>query len=160
MTEKQNLLSDSPPNKFSSEARAWVSSFGLRVPFPKLSFLHEDKAMLQKDMLKRRISQNEKIDEKSETPRASYQALPERERIPSSNLTFIKDLAVKALAGAPALVIAVLLNLFFGVSFGQAFFPTSWVFPPGVPRAIGVQVISTRVKLRSLRGKLTALETI
>ena len=52
----------------------------------------------------------------------------------------VKDTALAALAGFPGLVIAVLMNLFFGVSFGQAFFPTSWEFPPEVPRAIGVQV--------------------
>ena len=33
-----------------------------------------------------------------------------------------------------------LLNLFLAVSFGQAFFPTDWVFPENVPRSIGVQV--------------------
>ena len=44
------------------------------------------------------------------------------------------------LMGAPGLIIALVLNLFLSMSFGQAFFPTNWVFPPEVPRAIGVQM--------------------
>lgn len=40
----------------------------------------------------------------------------------------------------PGLIIALLLNLFLSISFGQAFFPTEWTFPPEVPRAIGVQM--------------------
>ena len=40
----------------------------------------------------------------------------------------------------PGLLIALLLNLFLSISFGQAFFPTEWEFPEGVPRAVGVQM--------------------
>lgn len=44
------------------------------------------------------------------------------------------------IAGTPGLLIALVLNLFLSMSFGQAFFPTSWTFPDSVPRAIGVQM--------------------
>ena len=79
------------------------------------------------------------------TTKVSYQAFHSpidtptvtNQRVASSS---IKNLLQRALAGTPALIIAILLNLFFGVSFGQVFFPTSWNFPDSVPRAIGVQV--------------------
>ncbi len=44
------------------------------------------------------------------------------------------------MSGTPGLLIAVTLNLFLSMSFGQAFFPSTWVFPDGVPRALGVQM--------------------
>lgn len=44
------------------------------------------------------------------------------------------------ISGTPGLIIAVTLNLFLSMSFGQAFFPSSWDFPSDVPRAIGVQM--------------------
>lgn len=49
-------------------------------------------------------------------------------------------LFTNCLVGTPGLIIALVLNLFLSMSFGQAFFPTSWNFPPEVPRAIGVQM--------------------
>lgn len=42
--------------------------------------------------------------------------------------------------GTPGLLIALLLNLFLSMSFGQAFFPASWKFPAAVPHSIGVQM--------------------
>ena len=42
--------------------------------------------------------------------------------------------------GAPGVVIAVVLNLFMSMSFGQAFFPSDFSFPTDVPRSIGVQM--------------------
>lgn len=42
--------------------------------------------------------------------------------------------------GTPGLLIAVVLNLFLSMSFGQAFFPSSWIFPSAIPRSIGVQM--------------------
>jgi hypothetical protein len=51
-----------------------------------------------------------------------------------------KSVSSQAFLGAPGLLIAIVLNLFLSMSFGQAFFPTSWAFPPEVPRAIGVQM--------------------
>jgi hypothetical protein len=52
----------------------------------------------------------------------------------------ISTLLSSCLVGTPGLIIALVLNLFLSMSFGQAFFPTSWNFPAGVPRAIGVQM--------------------
>lgn len=40
----------------------------------------------------------------------------------------------------PGLMIAVILNLFLSISFGNAFFPSYWDFPSVVPRSIGVQM--------------------
>lgn len=40
----------------------------------------------------------------------------------------------------PGLIIVVILNLFFSISFGNAFFPSTWEFPPEVPRSIGIQM--------------------
>jgi len=42
--------------------------------------------------------------------------------------------------GTPGLLIALVLNLFLSMSFGQAFFLMCWIFPAEVPRAIGVQM--------------------
>ena len=144
MTEKQNLLIESSPNKFSLEgSREWTGIFG--IPWlhsmwnsSQFPFLHTEK----RDVLASKTD----VD-LTTTSRESYHALS-----PSSETTQLnaipaisilnrgKMLAIRGLAGAPALIIAVLLNLFFGVSFGQVFFPTSWTFPDSVPRAIGVQV--------------------
>ena len=152
MTEKQNLLIESAPNKFSLNGRReWTGSFGISGlskmwNSPQLSFLHEDKTTLQKDMLARRNSHTTDVDIII-TAKESYQALSpssetfQQNKPPETSIVSkIKILAARGLAGAPALVIAILLNLFFGVSFGQVFFPTSWIFPDSVPRAIGVQV--------------------
>jgi SulP family sulfate permease len=43
-------------------------------------------------------------------------------------------------SSTPGLIIAMALNLFMSMSFGQAFFPTEWVFPAGISSAIGVQM--------------------
>lgn len=51
--------------------------------------------------------------------KGSYQAIAEDK--PQSKLG---DIAKRAFGGLPGLLIACFLNLFFGVSFGQAFFPT------------------------------------
>lgn len=63
---------------------------------------------------------------------------------PSSDGTaaasMLQDSIAACAVGTPGLLIALVLNLFLSMSFGQAFFPTSWVFPPEVPRAIGVQM--------------------
>ena len=42
--------------------------------------------------------------------------------------------------GTPGLLITLILNLFISISVGQAYFPTSWIFPSDIPRAIGVQM--------------------
>ena len=39
----------------------------------------------------------------------------------------------------PAVFLAVLVNLFLSLSFGSAFYPSQWEFPPSVSRSIGVQ---------------------
>jgi hypothetical protein len=142
MAEKQNLLLESVLDKTSAGGTA-ASSFNLeglqRIwNMPQLSFLHEDKVLLQKNMRERSNSFGREID--LATERASYQALSPSTDNTSEQKASIKDLLIRAVNGAPALVIAILLNLFFGVSFGQVFFPTSWNFPDSVPRAIGVQV--------------------
>ena len=149
MTEKQNLLIESSPNKFSLEgSREWTGSFG--IPWlrrmwnsPQHSFLDAEKEKFQKDTVARKTD----VD-LTASSRESYHALspsPETTQLNAIPATSLLDrgkiIAARSLAGAPALVIAVLLNLFFGVSFGQVFFPTSWTFPDSVPRAIGVQVI-------------------
>lgn len=112
-----------------------------------LNFLHEDKKKLQSDMFSRNHSMS--IDQDS--MHKSYQAL--NSSVSDNETAFVRNYSdmdnIKlflsvCLKRAPALVIAVLLNLFFGVSFGQAFFPTSWDFPDGVPRVIGVQVPTYR----------------
>lgn len=51
-----------------------------------------------------------------------------------------KGVVTDCMVGTPGLIIALVLNLFLSMSFGQAFFPTSWHFPAEVPRAIGVQM--------------------
>lgn len=62
----------------------------------------------------------------------------------SKPLLFVKIRSAKiyqfCVSKVPGLIIAVVLNLFFSISFGQAFFPESWVFPESLPRAIGVQM--------------------
>ena len=148
MTEKQNLLIESSPNKFSLEgSREWTGTFG--IPWlhsmwnsSQFPYLHTEKRTVPRDVLASKTD----VD-LTATSRESYHALsPSSETtqlnaIPAiSTLDWGKMLAIRGLAGAPALIIAVLLNLFFGVSFGQVFFPTSWTFPDSVPRAIGVQV--------------------
>ena len=47
----------------------------------------------------------------------------------------------------PAILLAVLVNLFLSLSFGSAFYPSQWVFPPSVSRSIGVQqfLLSTAI---------------
>lgn len=40
----------------------------------------------------------------------------------------------------PSVLIGVLLNLFLGISFGSAFFPSTWTFPPDIPHTIGIQM--------------------
>lgn len=55
--------------------------------------------------------------------KGSYQAIPQ-DRSHSS----IASIAKKAVGGFPGLLIACFLNLFFGVSFGQAFFPARYKF--------------------------------
>jgi hypothetical protein len=142
MAEKQNLLLESVLDKTSGGGTA-TSSFNLeglkRIwNIPHLSFLHEDKVLLQKNMRDRSNSFGREIDVTTE--RASYQALSPSTDITSQQKASIRNILIRAVNGAPALVIAILLNLFFGVSFGQVFFPTSWNFPDSVPRAIGVQV--------------------
>jgi hypothetical protein len=52
----------------------------------------------------------------------------------------MRSVASHCMVGTPGLIIALVLNLFLSMSFGQAFFPTSWQFPVGIPRAIGVQM--------------------
>jgi SulP family sulfate permease len=52
----------------------------------------------------------------------------------------MRGVASHCMVGTPGLIIALVLNLFLSMSFGQAFFPTSWQFPVGIPRAIGVQM--------------------
>ena len=144
MAEKKNLLLGKT-SRGSSDAlglqRIWNS--------PHLSFLHGEKTSLQKDMLNRKNSHASDIDVNA-TAKTSYHALSssgtedDSIEVTKSPLMVMQNLLLSGLAGAPALVIAILLNLFFGVSFGQVFFPTSWTFPDGVPRAIGVQVKSCR----------------
>lgn len=143
MAEKKSLLLESVMDKSSAGGTAG-SSFNLeglkRIwNIPQLSFLHEDKVLLQKNMRARSNSFGREIDN-STTDRASYQALSPSTDNTTQQKESIKHLLIRAVNGAPALVIAILLNLFFGVSFGQVFFPTSWNFPDSVPRAIGVQV--------------------
>lgn len=52
----------------------------------------------------------------------------------------LQTVCVNCLSGTPGLLIATMLNLFLSMSFGQAFFPSNWEFPPEVPRSIGVQM--------------------
>eukprot|EP01041_Mallomonas_annulata_P003001 gene3001-5879_t len=52
----------------------------------------------------------------------------------------VKSRLLTGLGKFPGLLIATILNLFLSISFGQAFFPSSWTFPDGIPRAIGVQM--------------------
>lgn len=143
MAEKQNLLLESVLDKKSAGGSA-AGPFNLeglqRIwNIPQLSFLHEDKVLLQKNILERSNSFGREIDN-IVTERASYQTLSPSTDETSRQKQSVKLLLMRAVNGAPALIIAILLNLFFGVSFGQAFFPTSWNFPDSVPRAIGVQV--------------------
>lgn len=158
MTEKRSLLLDSVLDKTSAGGNP-SSSFnleGLRRIWniPQVSFLHEDKLLLQKNMRERSNSVGREIDIIA-NGRASYQALsPPSDQI-SEKKQSIKILLTRAVNGAPALVIAILLNLFFGVSFGQVFFPTSWNFPDSVPRAIGVQVFLRHFDASS-KNSLTA----
>jgi hypothetical protein len=79
----------------------------------------------------------------------SYEAVEVSDRTVSSSsgasakgkdLT-LSDIFHDLLLHIPGLLIGVILNLFFSISFGQAFFPTSWIFPASVPRTIGVQVV-------------------
>ena len=43
-------------------------------------------------------------------------------------------------SAAPGVCIATILNLFLSISFGSAFFPAQWTFPPTVSRTLGVQM--------------------
>ena len=148
MTEKQNLLLESGPSMFSNTECAGLFGIPGLKHFWKsrqLSFLNADKDILQRGVLSRKNSETN--DTENTITRDSYQALsPSAESSAThglrSNGAFLQTQLARACAGAPALIIAILLNLFFGVSFGQVFFPTSWIFPESVPRAIGVQVRS------------------
>lgn len=47
---------------------------------------------------------------------------------------------VAIISALPGLLIAIILNMFLSVSFGQALFPSSMIMPSGVPRSLGIQV--------------------
>lgn len=57
-----------------------------------------------------------------------------------SSIDSIHKCITSTLVGAPGVIIAVVLNLFMSMSFGQAFFPSDFNFPSEVPRSIGVQM--------------------
>ena len=150
MAEKQNLLQES--NKLSSNngAGSTFNRPGLdyMCKLPDVLFQRQDESVENNGRKKFNSSRDLSCDT---TTKVSYQAFNSpvdnpivmNQSVPSSS---IKNLLQRGLAGTPALIIAILLNLFFGVSFGQVFFPTSWNFPDTVPRAIGVQV-NTSVKI-------------
>ena len=63
-----------------------------------------------------------------------------RSSVPIRSTDKSNDYIAEFLTSIPGLLIGVVLTLFLSLSFGQAFFPTGWIFPPSVPRTIGVQV--------------------
>ena len=60
--------------------------------------------------------------------------------ISDPSISWLPSQLMSCVNHTPGLVIAVILNLFLSMSFGQAFFPSEWTFPNDVPRAIGVQM--------------------
>ena len=144
MTEKQKLLLESNKLLSNNEMESSSSTSGLEQMWKMPNIFFQREAGSVESTANKKNSGRRDLNIET-TTKVSYQAFnhPEdnqiftNQRVPSSS---IKNLLQRGLAGTPALVIAILLNLFFGVSFGQVFFPTSWIFPDSVPRAIGVQV--------------------
>lgn len=144
MAEKQNLLQESNKQSSNNGTGSTFSRPGLdnMWKLPDVLFQRQDESVESNGRKKFNGSRDLSCDT---TTKVSYQAFNSpvdnpivmNQSVPSSS---IKNLLQRGLAGTPALIIAILLNLFFGVSFGQVFFPTSWNFPDTVPRAIGVQV--------------------
>jgi sulfate permease, SulP family len=66
--------------------------------------------------------------------------LPDSDEETGSDHSVVLDFIGTSIGGIPGLVIAITLNLFLSISFGQAFFPASWTFPSEVSRAVGIQM--------------------
>ena len=141
MTERQTLLLGSKKSLSDNETFT-TTGFEKMLKLPNLLFQRQAENIGNIGSNNPSGNRDLHVDT---TTKVSYQAFNSpidtptvtNQRVASSS---IKNLLQRALAGTPALIIAILLNLFFGVSFGQVFFPTSWNFPDSVPRAIGVQV--------------------